>query len=219
MKYARHVEELVKKHRLKVKWIPLDRGYHNAEVTEDRVLHLYPVKSARTYAIAMHEIGHVVTRTLHQPVLFKEAAAWQWAKENALEWTKLMQQMLVIGLRSHVQRADVDYQQNKPRQMALPPPEHVFWELAKEIPEAQKLLEGGRARWLAKHLPVVPWGNVLSHPKRPRCETCYFWKSAVALPGAVKEKRAWGICRHKDTPLGIEMTPGGALCGSSWMAI
>lgn len=216
MKYAAHVEELIKTHKLRVEW--LAKGAHILEVRvdPDRVLHLFRVTNARTYALALHEIGHVVTRTLYQPVLFKEAAAWHWAKSNALRWTASMQIVLKVGLRSHVVRALSDCQQLKSAQMLVPDKSHVFWQLVDDIPEAQQLLASGRAPWLAKHLAVVPWGNVLSHPQRPRCETCYFWKPAIQLPEGSKN---WGVCRHKDTPLGVEMTPGGSLCAQNWMAI
>lgn len=218
MKYAEHVAELIKKHKLKVKWLPKDADILEVRVDPDRVLHLYPVTNARMYSLALHEIGHLVTRTLYQPVLFKEAEAWQWAKEHALLWTASMQTALRVGLRSYVVRALADYEQIKSGQMVVPAKDHVFWQLAADIPEAQKLLASGSAPWLGKHLAVIPWGNVLAHPQRPRCETCYFWKPAVALSGGMKEKRDWGICRHGATPLGAEMTPSGALCEVNWMA-
>lgn len=219
MKYSEHVAELIKTHKIKVKWLPKEAEILEVRVDPDRVLHLYPVTNARMYSLALHEIGHLVTRTLHQPVLFKEAAAWKWAKTHALRWTASMQVVLRIGLRSHIRRALADCQQLKSAQMLVPAKDHVFWELAAEIPEAQELLASGSAPWLAKHLSVIPWGNVLAHPQRPRCETCYFWKPAIQLTEGQKTKRDWGVCRHKATPLGSEMTPSGSLCAENWMAI
>lgn len=219
MKYREHVDQLIKQHGLKVQW--LSKGVSILEVVVDhnKVLHLLPVVNARTYAIAMHEIGHVVTRTLHQPSLCKEAAAWAWAKTHALSWTASMQTAMRVGLRSYLVRALADCQQLKASQMLVPPKDHVFWELVGDIPEAQKLLAIGSAPWLAKHLAVIPWGNVLAHPNRPRCATCFFWKPAIQLSEGPKNKRDWGVCRHKLTPLGSEITPGGALCEDNWMAI
>jgi hypothetical protein len=219
MKYAEHVAELIKTHKIKVKWLPKDADILEVRVDPDRVLHLYPVTNARTYSFALHEIGHLVTRTLHKPSLFKEAEAWQWAKTHALRWTVSMQTTLRLGLRSYIQRALADCEQMKSAQMLIPGKDHVFWELAADIPEVQKLLASGSAPWLAKHLAVIPWGNVLAHPNRPRCATCFFWKPAIQLSEGPKSKRDWGVCRHKATPLGSEMTPGGALCAENWMAI
>lgn len=216
MKYHEHVSQLLKLHGLKVQWLPKGANILEVVVDQDKVLHLLPVVNARTYAIAMHEIGHVVSRTLHQPSLWKEAAAWAWAKTHALRWTASMQTAMRVGLRSYVVRALADCQQIKASQMHVPPKDHVFWTLVGDMPEAQQLLASGTAFWLSAKLAVIPWGSVLSHPQRPRCETCYFWKPAIQLPEGSKN---WGVCRHKDTPLGVEMTPGGSLCAQNWMAI
>jgi len=219
MKYVEHVAELLKTHKLRVEWLNQGDSYLDVGVFPGKKLLLLPVTNARTYAIALHEIGHVVSGTLRQPVLWKEAEAWAWAKQNALCWTKSMQTCLRVSLRSYVVRALADCEQMKSAQMLIPGKDHVFWELAVDIPEAQKLLASGSAPWLVKHLAVIPWGNVLAHPNRPRCATCFFWKPAIQLSEGLKSKRDWGVCRHKATPLGSEMTPGGALCAENWMAI
>ena len=54
-------------------------------------LQLPAVRSAVSYATALHEIGHVKGR--HQKsrsVMVRERWAWRWAKENALIWTSAM---------------------------------------------------------------------------------------------------------------------------------
>jgi len=219
-KLAAHVRSLIRTHKLKVRWLSPEDSVHDSGIFEKCIL-LKHIKSPGAYAVAMHEIGHILSKSMHQPTLFKEALAWQWAKANALHWSAPMQRALVVGLRSHVQLALADYEQALPRQIKLPPEGHIFWALAKDLPETKALLRLSRAVWLAKHLPVVPWGDVLAHPQRPRCSNCQFWNPAVAYaaePRLIKEKREWGFCLHEATPLGVEMTPGGALCGTSWLA-
>jgi antirestriction protein ArdC len=57
-----------------------------------REIYVPHVKSARSYATALHEIGHILGR--HQTsevVLVRERWAWEWARRNAIEWTSVMQ--------------------------------------------------------------------------------------------------------------------------------
>lgn len=50
-----------------------------------RRISVRPVKSVVTYAVAMHEMGHIVGRGAGSgPRLQQEAAAWRWAILNAL---------------------------------------------------------------------------------------------------------------------------------------
>ena len=50
-----------------------------------------PVRSPRSYATALHEIGHILGRHQRsQAVLVRERWAWHWAKRNALQWTPEM---------------------------------------------------------------------------------------------------------------------------------
>jgi hypothetical protein len=46
------------------------------------------VKSAWSYAVALHELGHICGRYQHsRRVMVRERWAWIWAKQNALIWT------------------------------------------------------------------------------------------------------------------------------------
>lgn len=51
-----------------------------------------PVKTAITYAVAMHEIGHILGphQTGKNTRLDKEVGAWEWAQQHAIEWTDAM---------------------------------------------------------------------------------------------------------------------------------
>jgi hypothetical protein len=51
-----------------------------------------PIRSAITYATALHEIGHILGR--HQNSrrsMVREVWAWRWARTNALAWTPAME--------------------------------------------------------------------------------------------------------------------------------
>lgn len=52
-----------------------------------------PIKSAVSYATALHEIGHILGRYQESSKsLVREVWAWKWAKSNALFWTSTMEQ-------------------------------------------------------------------------------------------------------------------------------
>ena len=52
-----------------------------------------PIRSALTYATALHEIGHILGRyqTQRHRRLTQEFWAWKWARQNALIWTPAME--------------------------------------------------------------------------------------------------------------------------------
>jgi len=50
-----------------------------------------PVRSPRAYAVALHEIGHILGRYQRsRATLVRERHAWDWARRNALQWTPEM---------------------------------------------------------------------------------------------------------------------------------
>ena len=62
-------------------------------------LWLAPVRSALSYAVALHEIGHWKgSRQNSRSVMVRERAAWQWARENALIWTDAMERCATQSL-------------------------------------------------------------------------------------------------------------------------
>ena len=64
-----------------------------------------PVKSDITYAIALHELGHVLGVQTGK-TLDKEVQAWQWARKHALVWTDAMTQKEQASLASYVRWAN-----------------------------------------------------------------------------------------------------------------
>jgi hypothetical protein len=57
---------------------------------ETGTLRLHPIKSEATYAVALHEIGHL-RQGLSEDVLLDERRAWDWARDNAVIWTPTME--------------------------------------------------------------------------------------------------------------------------------
>jgi hypothetical protein len=50
------------------------------------------IKSKISYAVALHEIGHMLGRHRLSPhILTRERDAWRWAKAHALVWTPAME--------------------------------------------------------------------------------------------------------------------------------
>ena len=80
------------------------RELHRAKVLKDdygNVLELWlpPVRSEVSYAVALHEIGHIKGRDQKSlDVLVREQAAWQWARDIALVWTPLMERRAAEAL-------------------------------------------------------------------------------------------------------------------------
>jgi hypothetical protein len=57
-----------------------------------REIWIEPVTSARRYAVALHEIGHILGKhQVSEVILVRERWAWDWARRNAIQWTPAMQ--------------------------------------------------------------------------------------------------------------------------------
>jgi hypothetical protein len=65
-----------------------------------------PIKSALSYATALHEIGHIKGQHQRsQSVMVRERWAWEWARSNALIWTPAMQRSAEKSLAWYLPRA------------------------------------------------------------------------------------------------------------------
>ena len=93
-----HVESLCRSHDIGLFWCCRpDRSYSQRACEEITVA---PIKSVVTYAVALHEIGHI--RGRHQDsrrCMVRERWAWDWAKRNALIWTPRMARCAAESLR------------------------------------------------------------------------------------------------------------------------
>jgi hypothetical protein len=83
MTYAEHVDTLLAQYGIVADWRnrTAPRSWRKS-----RRVRIEPVRGASTYAIALHEIGHVVGPQRGRR-LDKESQAWRWAEANAIEWT------------------------------------------------------------------------------------------------------------------------------------
>ncbi len=70
-----------------------------------RKIKIRPIKSAVTYAIAMHELGHVLGKQQGRRIDI-EVQAWEWAEAHALFWTKIMVENKRKCLRSYIAWAE-----------------------------------------------------------------------------------------------------------------
>ena len=58
-----------------------------------------PIKSPISYAVALHEIGHVLGRYQQsKDLMVRERWAWQWARRNALMWKPIMDRHAEVSL-------------------------------------------------------------------------------------------------------------------------
>ena len=63
-------------------------------------LHIPRIRSKEDYATAPHEIGHICGRYQKSAkLLTRERWAWDWADENALQWTPIMEREALESLR------------------------------------------------------------------------------------------------------------------------
>lgn len=96
----------------------------------NRWIRIRPVRSVVSYAVALHEIGHIVGRGHRGARIEKEVAAWEWALENALPGTKgkRFRATVANSLRSYLRWA----QRCQHRKFApkIPSVGHRFWKLA-----------------------------------------------------------------------------------------
>ena len=124
-----HVATICRDEGIRV--LPHSRGGRASK--DHRIIAIRPVKSAITYAVALHELGHVLGPWQSLPRLYAEAGAWKWAKEVAGIWTPVMEEKMSRSLHSYVLWAE----RRAPR-IKLPEDGHEFWMLLGTPPEPRK---------------------------------------------------------------------------------
>ena len=122
-----------------IRVLPHSRGGRASK--SHKVIAIRPVKSAITYAVALHELGHVLGPWQSQARLYAEAGAWKWAREVAGIWTPSMEQKMSRSLHSYVLWAE----RRAPR-IKLPEDDHEFWMLLGVPPEPRKRAPAKRRR-------------------------------------------------------------------------
>lgn len=100
MDYAAHIARICKIDDIEISYVSWGGGRAWHRTRKIRTRH---VKSDVTYALALHELGHILEPRGHRgPRLDREVAAWQWAKANAKEWTDKMDAYMQKALRSYL---------------------------------------------------------------------------------------------------------------------
>jgi len=99
-----HVGNLCKKHDISLQAV--DRGRKAYAIPEFEEIGIPLIRSAISYATAMHEIGHILGQNQgSRSVMVRERRAWQWARSNSLIWTPAMERSALKALEWYAPRA------------------------------------------------------------------------------------------------------------------
>lgn len=93
----RHVSTVARTNSIKYRTIP---GIEGWALVPDRKIGIPVIKSVRTYARALHELGHILGGSARRMIEI-EALAWAWARHNALIWTPTMDLVASACLRTY----------------------------------------------------------------------------------------------------------------------
>ena len=112
--YEDHINRLLAEHCISVDWRnrTAPRSWRKT-----RRVRLERVRGASSYAIALHEIGHVVGPQSGRR-LDKEAQAWRWAEQHAQEWTDGMARLAARCIATYLRWCE------RRRGMWVPPDNH-----------------------------------------------------------------------------------------------
>lgn len=120
----RHIKDLCGAHQIEI-------GSHSRggrAFRKTRRIDIRPVKSAVTYAVALHEIGHILGKNQKRPCLERETGAWKWAKKTSLFWDGRMEEKMRLCLASYYRAAC------RRKRMVMPGPDHDYWQMARIEP-------------------------------------------------------------------------------------
>ena len=116
-----HIDEIIRAEALTV--VAVDRSDRARAWRRDRQIAIPPIRSRRTYFVALHELGHSLGPNPSLR-LDQEVAAWQWVLTSArMEPTSACWSMIGRALGSYIARA-VDR-----AGMRVPEPSHPIWAL------------------------------------------------------------------------------------------
>jgi CRISPR/Cas system-associated endonuclease Cas3-HD len=109
-KYEMHIQRICKVEDIAIE--SHSRG--GRAYRRQRRIKIRPIKSAITYAVALHEIGHILGPRQNGTRLDKEVGAWEWAEANAIEWTDAMSAKRAACLRSYLKKVERSPRMRKP---------------------------------------------------------------------------------------------------------
>ena len=102
-----HVKSLCRSHEIAIRWCLRSMQAHALRECDE--ITIAPIKSVVTYAVALHEIGHILGRYQQSSdTMVRERRAWQWAKRNALIWTPRMALCAADSLQWYADQGPVD---------------------------------------------------------------------------------------------------------------
>jgi hypothetical protein len=128
IRYRKHIEAICRNNDITIETSPGSRGRAWAK---SRVIKIPEIKTGITYALALHEIGHILGVRSGKR-LEKEVQAWEWAMKNAIEWTQPMNQAMERRLGSYL----IWCQRRKG--VWVPPADHPAWKMANLQPKSLK---------------------------------------------------------------------------------
>lgn len=135
-----HAIEMAKLHRVPffIENISPAAWHHTTPSGKLTVVRTCKISTRKSYAIAMHEIGHAVGPLQDVPrheffsVMYSEYGAWQWARENVIWWDTEMELEAQRCLRTYakaeylkMKRAEAFDQTDRLAQMQFVIPDHL----------------------------------------------------------------------------------------------
>lgn len=128
-RYAQHVLDLAAAFKVTVHISPNLRPEQAGANPRIRAIAISPIVDETTYAVALHEMGHLVNplgcRSLENrdlpavTVLSEEHAAWEWAQHVALEWTGPMEAVRVWAVGTYERRVQHELVPKPPQPAAV----------------------------------------------------------------------------------------------------
>ena len=123
--YGDHVASIIKEQRIAVQWT---RGRDSSTAwRRRRCIKIQRIKCPWTYAIALHEIGHIIGPHQNALRFCSEVGAWIYARQAALQWSRMMMRICHECLDSYAAR----YSQIQSAKM--PDASHPIWIEASDI--------------------------------------------------------------------------------------
>lgn len=123
MDLRQHAHQLAQKHDIALmenERLPKHYALASESMLGERAIFMSKITEECTYAVALHEMGHIARRKKFEPgmnflvasqsihgmieLITEEKAAWAWAREHALVWTIGMDCVERFALQSYEQR-------------------------------------------------------------------------------------------------------------------
>ena len=113
-----HIRSLAEQHGISVVHGRSGRAWNRT-----RRIRIPEVKTSITYAVALHEMGHILgVRSGRR--LEKEVQAWEWARANSECWTQAMETRMRKSLLSYLKWCE------RRKGAWIPPRTHRAWNMA-----------------------------------------------------------------------------------------